>query len=900
MSRDSTPRAWPRYRTLCGALAACVALGSGAYVTTVSGQNSGRPVAPQAPAAANSADEFAKKVYPVLSDNCATCHNDVELAGNLNMELFRDPAVVAQKPQVWAKVHEMVTSGKMPPDTMPPLEPGDAATLVTWLERTYPELALSHADPATADPGRVTARRLNRAEYNYTVRDLLGVDFHPADNFPQDDAGYGFDNNGDVLSLSVVLMEKYLAAAEVVARTAVYGPQSVKPVTGRYQPLGRRRPGDPDNLFLTTHPNLSLTSYDESGLAMPNSFHVRHRFPATGDYIIRATPDNGMRPSGSEALEIAAFVDGAQVGLASIDGSLEGRTQEFPVRVTAGEHWVAVGFPRQFEGLPAAYGAKNPSKRPVPEGRGRRGGGAPPGGAGRGAPAGGAGRGVIAPPPGVGPANGNGAAANNANNNDDAPSLNVFVPPGAPPGTRLARPDTMGVQSMEIAGPAKPEVRPSPESVRAVFVCTQKDTTCLRRIVTNLVQRGYRTPVGKLDVDQVLAHALRVRKRGDSFDEQVVVAIQALLVSPKFLFRIESDRVAAAPAAAVVAASRSYYLTDHELASRLSYFLWSSMPDDELRQAAERGTLRQPAVLTAQVQRMLKDPKIGRFVENFGGQWLQFRALESQRPDFYKFPLWDNYLRMSAEQETRMFVENLIRDDRSIVDFLDADYTFVNEYLAGYYGLTDVKGPEFRRVSLANTPRRGVLGQASVLTATSYADRTSVVLRGKWILENILNAPPPPPPPNVPDLDVKGVGEGATLRQRMEAHRNNPVCASCHRNMDPLGFGLENFDAIGSWRDKEGPTPVDSSGTLPDGKTFKGPVELSAFLRTKTDAFVQGLSEKMLTYALGRGIEKTDRPAVKQIAAGVNAADHKFSSVVLEIVKSRPFQMRNADKEPTK
>jgi hypothetical protein len=321
------------------------------------------------------------------------------------------------------------------------------------------------------------------------------------------------------------------------------------------------------------------------------------------------------------------------------------------------------------------------------------------------------------------------------------------------------------------------------------------------------------------------------------------------------------------------------------------------MPDDALMRAAEQGRLRRPEVLTAQVQRMLKDPKIARFVENFGGQWLQFRALESHKPDYYKFPLWDNYLRMSAEQETRLFFEHLISEDRSVADFLDADYTFANEYLSQFYGLSDVKGPEFRRVSLAATPRRGVLGQASVLTAASYADRTSVVLRGKWILENLLNAPPPPPPPNVPDLDATHVGVDATLRQRMEAHRANAVCASCHSKMDPLGFGLENFDAIGSWRDREGKAPIDASGTLPDGQTFKGPVELSAFLRSHSDAFVQCLSEKMLTYALGRGLETTDRPAVKKIVAGVTAAQGRFSSVVLEIANSMPFQMRKAEKE---
>jgi hypothetical protein len=312
--------------------------------------------------------------------------------------------------------------------------------------------------------------------------------------------------------------------------------------------------------------------------------------------------------------------------------------------------------------------------------------------------------------------------------------------------------------------------------------------------------------------------------------------------------------------------------------------------------AAGTGTLHQPDVLNAQVRRMLKDPKIIRLVENFGGQWLQFRALESHAPDFYKFPLWDNYLRISAVKETGMFFENIIREDRSITDFLDADYTFANQYLADYYGLHDVKGTDFRKVSLAGTPRRGLMGQVSVLTASSYGNRTSVVLRGKWILENILNAPPPPPPPNVPELDQANVGEDATLRQRMEVHRANAVCASCHSKMDPLGFGLENFDAIGSWRDKDGKSPIDASGTLPDGKHFNGPVELAAMLSSQRDVFAQCLTEKMLTFALGRGVESSDRAAVRKITAEVIASQYKFSSVVLGIVNSVPFQMRKVDR----
>jgi Protein of unknown function (DUF1592)/Protein of unknown function (DUF1588)/Protein of unknown function (DUF1585) len=381
------------------------------------------------------------------------------------------------------------------------------------------------------------------------------------------------------------------------------------------------------------------------------------------------------------------------------------------------------------------------------------------------------------------------------------------------------------------------------------------------------------------------------------------MGLEAILISPNFLFRIESDPrpkprpspVAAKPAPAA-GTPDAYYLNDFELASRLSYFLWSSMPDDELSRIAGKGTLRRPGVLEVQVRRMLQDPKSARLVENFGGQWLQFRGLESHQPDFYLYPAYDNYLRDSMVRETEMFFENIVHEDRPILDFLNADYTFVNEYLGQFYGLRDVKGPEFRKVSLEGTPRRGILGQGSMLTVSSYGNRTSVVLRGKWVLENLLNMPPPPPPPNVPDLEAAHVGADATLRQRMEVHRDNAVCASCHSKMDPIGFGLENFDAIGNWREKDGKSPIDATGKLPDGRTFDGPVQLAKLLGSSQDAFASCMAEKMLTYALGRGLESYDRPALQKIGAGVSAGQYRFSSLVLEIVKSMPFEMQKGER----
>jgi hypothetical protein len=320
------------------------------------------------------------------------------------------------------------------------------------------------------------------------------------------------------------------------------------------------------------------------------------------------------------------------------------------------------------------------------------------------------------------------------------------------------------------------------------------------------------------------------------------------------------------------------------------------MPDTELLRAADAGTLRKPAILRAQIARMLKDPKANALVENFGGQWLETRRLESVTPDREKFPEFEEYLRMSMRKETELLFANIIKEDRSILEFIDADYSFLNQRLAEFYGIPDVKGPDFRKVDLTGTPRGGILTQASVLTVSSYANRTSPVLRGKWVLENILNAPPPPPPPNVPALDEKATGSAASMRQQLEEHRKNATCASCHSRMDPLGFGLENFNAIGGWRTQDGKFPIDASGQLPDGRKFDGAADLKKILHQDHQAFGQGLTEKMLTYALGRGLERYDKRTVKQIASKVEASDYRFSSLVWEIVNSLPFQARRVDK----
>ncbi len=803
--------------------------------------------AQRSPIAAASTASFNKTVLPFLADNCYMCHNAKRQSGGMNFELYKTAASITQDREKWELVLQKLQTGEMPPKGIPRPDETQLKAVVGWIEREFERVDRL----AKPDPGRVTARRLNRAEYNNTVRDLLGVDFRPADDFPQDDSGYGFDNIGDVLSLSPVLMEKYLAAAEKVARAAVFGPEQLKPTLVQHRPQGRR-----------INPTMTpLFDYDLTGLSLPNSLHVTHRFPVDGEYLFRVFL-GGNRPAAAEPLQIGLWIDGQQVqeikfdpeNLASFEidrQELGGKVQELRVRVTAGSHWVTATLMRLYEGLPPRYNGPNPSKRPAPP---------PP---------------EFKPPPNIPP--------------ERIAEFKKRFEARRAESEKIPANDAR-VNSVEIGGPYKQAKGPSVESLKKIYACGHFDGRhqdgCAQTIVANLARRAYRRPVTPPEVSQLTGLVELARKQGDSFEEGICQSLQAMLVSPHFLFRIEKDRNVAISADASP-------IGHHELASRLSYFLWSSMPDDELFRAADQGTLRQPAVLSAQVRRMLKDPRSRALVENFGGQWLELRKLESVKPDRQRFPEFEEYLRMSMRRETEMFFENIVRQDRSILDFIDGNYTFLNERLARFYKIPGVTGPEFRRVMLAKeTQRGGILTQASVLTVSSYATRTSPVLRGKWILENILNSPPPPPPPDVPNLDEAKVASAASLRLQLEEHRKNVTCASCHARLDPLGFGLENFDAIGAWRMEDGKIPVDASGTLPDGRAFKGPQELRAILMADRNAFAECLTEKLLTYALGRGLERYDKPAVKRIARGVAASNYRFSSLALEIVKSLPFQKR--------
>jgi hypothetical protein len=453
------------------------------------------------------------------------------------------------------------------------------------------------------------------------------------------------------------------------------------------------------------------------------------------------------------------------------------------------------------------------------------------------------------------------------------------------------------VNTVDVGGPYSQTTGPSRASLQKIYTCGNPvngahTAMCARRIVTSLARRAFRRPVTARELDSYVDLVKRVQQEEGSLDEGLAVGIQAILVSPDFLFRIERDRTSAG------AKPAHYPISQHELATRLSYFLWSSMPDAQLRRAADMGTLRNPRVLSAEVRRMLKDPKSHALAENFGGQWLQFRALESVTRDRDRFPDFEDYLRLSMRRETELFIEDIIRQDRKVLDFIDGRYSFLNERLARHYGVPNVSGPNFRRVDLSDTPRGGVLTQGSVLTVSSYATRTSPVLRGRWVLDNLLDAPPPEPPPDVPNLKEEEIGSAASMREQLELHRKDPTCASCHRRMDPLGFGLENFDAVGAWRTLDGKFPIDATGTLPDGRTFNGPGELRSILKADHQAFEHCLTAKLLTYALGRGLERYDKRTVSGIVSRLPGHEYRFSGLILEIVNSLPFQSRRSASTP--
>jgi hypothetical protein len=780
---------------------------------------------------------FSASTDPIqfVQTNCNACHNASVASGGIDFTSLSKADTFVVNRDVWEKAAGKIKAGEMPPPGLAKPPAADTAGVTAFLESEF-----ARQDAAIkAEPGRVSARRLNRAEYNNTVRDLLGVDIHPADSFPADQAAFGFDDISDALAINPVLLEKYADAADRSVRTAIYGPEKLKPSMHHY-PFAVR-------LNLTRGQKVKAPDaahYDLTGLSSLHASHVIHRFPVDGTYSFRVV-FNGHRPNQSMPAQGAVWIDGKMIQELDVDATdLEGQVREFRAKVSAGDHLVSCSYLKEYHGLPPSYGGPEPSSRP--------------------------------PVPLI--------SAHGKLSEQDIETLRKL-------GTTI-KTDSIETridnrfESIDIGGPFDQTGGPLAQSRRRVFVCDKQTPACAREIIGSFAQRAFRRPVAAKEIEPYIGIYGLVRKQGDSFSEGIVAALDAVMVSPKFIYRIESDRQAEAGRTAVP-------VSGYEMASRLSYFLWSTMPDEELLHLAGENRFCEPAVLDAQVRRMLRDEKARALVENFAGQWLQFRNIDVVRPDNERFPDFDESLRYSMRRETELFVENIVRHDGSILDFLDANYSFLNERLARFYGVPDVAGPEFRRVDMSATNRGGgILAQSGILTISSYSTRTSPVLRGKWILENLLNDPPPAPPASVPALDDTKIGQSASLRQQMEAHRSNAVCASCHSKMDPLGFGLENLNAIGAWRDSEGKFPVDSSGVLPGGQKFQGPNELKKLLLERRTAFVAGLSEKMLTYALGRGLERYDRPALQTIEAGVAAHDYKFSQLVTEVVSSLPFQMK--------
>jgi mono/diheme cytochrome c family protein len=806
-------------------------------------------------AAGDGSPSYEKTVQPFLSKNCYMCHSAETASGDLNLQQYKSASALGQDRDRWEKLLGKLKAGEMPPPGMPRPDAAELKAVIAWIEGEFARIDAS----AKPDPGRVTAHRLNRTEYNNTVRDLLGVDLDPANDFPQDDAVYGFDDIANALTVSPLLMEKYLAAAEKVTRTAIFGPD-LKSTPVRFAPPIPRRQEGANPLVITAPWPYTADDYDVTGISVQGAYHLTYKIPADGTYLLRMTTTN-VRPPGSEPEMLDLYIDGKIVHSFEVPEVVTQTNEKVPTameyewKATAGPHEFICALPRMFEGLPASFKGPNPSHKVVPAGRG----------------------GIQLPP-----------LPADATPEQIAQREAILKRIEA----RNSKFDGISMSDFEIVGPSSYKKGPSAESLRKIYTCGHLDGNhqpgCERKIISSMAERAFRRPVTTDEVNDFVSVYSSARTRGRSFDQGIALATEAILVSPDFLFRIEKS-------APVKNADAVQPVGEFELASRLSYFLWSTMPDDELMRAAKQGTLRKPEVLEAQVRRMLSDPKAHALAENFAGQWLEIRRLESVHPDRDRFPDFDDYLRDSMLQETQRFFENIVSENRSILDFIDGQYSFLNEKLARFYGIKGVKGPEFRKVDLTGTGRTGILTQASVLTVSSYGNRTSPVLRGKWILENLLNTPPPPPPPDVPALEEEAIGATVSMRQQLEKHRANAVCASCHSRMDPLGFSLENYDATGSFRTMDGKFPIDNSGVLPDGRKFEGALGLKAILDSNPKAFAQCLAEKMLIYALGRGVTPADRTTVQQIADALAANQYRFSSLVLGIVKSAPFQMQRVE-----
>jgi hypothetical protein len=770
---------------------------------------------PFAPKNAVASDIDAKAM---VSKYCVTCHSDRQKQAGLSLEHLDLSNVSSAAPQL-EKVVKKLRAGTMPPSGAPRPDATGYATLRALLENRLDKAASAHPNPGRTEG----MHRLNRAEYQNVIRDLLdleGLNYQTL--LPGDDASYGFDNIAGVLGMSPTHLDQYLSAARAISRAAV-GDVTLPP--------------SGETLMIR-----SDLSQDGRLEAMPfgtrGGGQLRRYFPVDADYIIRFQAFTGVGLSEEEANYIEVSVDGERVFYEKMKqkpirhtmtgADIQANTDwEIRVPIKAGLRNLAVTFQQTTEGQ----------------------------------------------------------------------FEDLLLPFLRPPGVSSFRLTRMGgnagpyVGQISFAGPFKTTGPGDTASRRRIFSCKPANAAgedpCAREILTSLARRAYRRPVGTADVNALMTFYAKGRT-GGTFESGIQVALERMLAGPDFLFRLVAD-----PATGKTGSA--YPITDIELASRLSFYLWSSIPDDELLDVASKGQLKNPKVLEQQTRRMLKDVKSVALIQNFAGQWLRLRNLPGIDRDPQMFPDFDDNLRLAMRKETELLFETVMREDRSVMELLNADFTFVNERLARHYGLTNVYGSHFRRVPVGDPQRRGLLGHASILTVTSQANRTSPVTRGKWILENLLGAPPPAAPANVPALEATEAK--GTLRQRMEQHRRNPVCASCHKVMDPLGFALENFNALGQWRSQDEGHPVDAAGIMPDGSKFNGVGGLRSALLAKPEIFVETMTEKMMTYALGRGLEYYDAPAIRHVARAVKQQDNRFSELVLGIVTSTPFRMRMTGSE---
>jgi mono/diheme cytochrome c family protein len=757
-----------------------------------------------------------------LDQYCVACHNSRVSNGGLALDSV-DLSRLGDHGDLWEKVVRKLQTRTMPPVGAPRPDEPTYQHLIDTLTS-----GLDRVATARPDAGRPMLRRMNRSEYANAIRDLLALDVDAATLLPPDDSAYGFDNIADVLGVSPSLQERYLSAASRISALAV-GDTSRAPVAETY----RVRQDLSQNLHLEGLP-----------LGTVGGMMVEHTFPLDGEYEFRVrlqTTNFGNLRGLDYPHEVETSVDGERIHTATIGGhadlammfehpqnageAIEGRLTS-RVRVNAGRRPVAVAFVRF-----------------LPIGDSRR--------------------------------------------------LQQFLRSSVDTLDWTGLPH---IQSVTISGPFGPTGAGDTPSRRRIFTCrpsgdvtttagATEESRCARRIIGTLARRAYRHPVADDDLRPLMEFYQDGRREG-GFETGIQRALEAILASPRFMFRVERDPDGVPP-------GRIYAIGDIELASRLSFFLWSSIPDAALMDAAESGTLRTPAVLERQVRRMLADLKADALVANFAGQWLQLRNVRSILPNSDEFPDFDDSLRQSMLRETELLFASMMQEDRPVLDLLNADYTFVNERLARHYGIPDIYGSRFTRVAVSNPARRGLLGHASILALTSHAERTSPVVRGKWVLDNLLGTPPPPPPPDVPSLPENPSGQKPkTMRERMVQHRADPACAGCHRIMDPIGLALENFDAVGAWRVTDAGQSIDASAALPDGTSVDGVAELRAALVKRPDVFVTTMAEKLLTYAVGRGLTHRDMPAIRAIVRASRERQYRFSSLVLGIVNSQPFRMR--------